>query len=236
MSVRMVTELYAPRGRLSLDVLTFTLQVLLQAGFRFGEPPTSQEVQYWAEKEKEWRGPVPLDEAMHAFPDSTQWGIGLYKERLDGQATDLTLSVYRASPNGGEFFDRLVLSTWLSHFEVDAMFSQEFLSWATFLAELTNPWYGWGGSELGLSNREATRPSQADILHLKLQPIEWLNIYGEGYVHMLGLSRLFSTPAWRVEFLANRCIAVTLAEHPYGVSNNAAGDIARHLGEHGPSS
>lgn len=108
----------------------------------------------------------------------------------------------------------------------------EFLAWATFIAELTAPWYGWGGHEIGLLGPGRYPLLSADLRRLEPQPIQWLNSYGLPYVERFGWQQLLSAPAWRVEFLANGSVAVMLGPTPDSVDTAAV--VATHLGVPGP--
>jgi hypothetical protein len=105
---------------------------------------------------------------------------------------------------------------------------EEFVAWSTFLAALIQPAYGWGGGNLGLFAGPPIVPE--DIRAVKLQPIEWLNIFGPPYVERLGLNSLLTAPAWRVGILAYPAVVVILSPHPDTARRENARQVALHLG------
>ena len=98
------------------------------------------------------------------------------------------------------------------------------------ISETSNATYGWSAGSLGLFGAEVESIDEKSVIEVQPQPLEWLNIYGRPYVERIGLTRLASAPAWRVEFLANGSIAVALGESPRQVSHGDARLVAGHLG------
>lgn len=227
MSRSLTTELFVPLGTLSRQTAELAVAALFAAGFRFERQPGAGG-SYWVAADLEWRDAPSLDAAWAAFAPGADWGLVLWKDGVSRDNIDFTLTCYRTPRGEREPFDRLLLATYLPQREENLLLTQEFLAWATFLAELTRPWYGWGGSDLGSFDMTPIKP--AAVAALEPQPIEWLNVFGAPYVRRLGLDRLLGAPAWRVEVLANGGVAVALAPHPYRMSRENALHVARHLG------
>jgi hypothetical protein len=243
MSTDIVTELFVPKGRLSLGTLRATLDLLFAAGFAFA-PPGARGGRYWRmSPDVDLYGPSTLGEALRAYETSEGWGIDLWKRpasdvhdaSVDPEywATGPTLSIHRGAPGGDDPFDTLSLAMTMPKPEFEPTLAQEFLAWSTFLAEVALPWYGWGGDAIGLLGRRDRTVTASSVAALEPQPLEWLNIFGAGYVQRLGLERLRSAPAWRVEFLVDGSIAVTLGPHPHETMRTAVA-VADHLGVPGP--
>jgi hypothetical protein len=238
MSSDLVANLFFPARQLVTDALRLTLDALSRAGFATGSLGGGS-VADWAEAGGARHRSRTLSEALAAFDLATTWTVLLTKRLASDDATidpavysGVTLGFSRAVSEGRGHFDRLTLSRSMPDPSHEPTVAAEFLAWATFVPELTGPWYGWGGDEIGLLGPERYPLLSADLTRLDPQPIQWLNIYGPAYVERFGWRRLLSAPAWRVEFLANGGGAVVLGPTPDSADTAAA--VATHLGIPGP--
>lgn len=117
---------------------------------------------------------------------------------------------------------------------VEPILAAEHQAWSRLLAEGTQPWYGWGGGGSGLLGDARLPVPGRRVLALEPQPVQWLNVFGPRYVERLGAARLLALPAWRVEFLTNGSVCVTLGSHPDQVDRASARASARALGAPAP--
>lgn len=231
------TELFAPPGVFASRGVCPLVDALTQAGFRF-EPTPGAGCSYYDLADNELREGESLGAVVARFAGVPEWNVTMWKDTHDLGAHDVGLSVDRVDDaTGAPCCYRVGLSIlYMPRSSEHPTFAREFLAWALFVAALTHPWYGWGGSSLGLFGRETTPVSGAGVAAVEPQPIEWLNVFGAPYVARLGLDRLLSLPAGQAEFLADGGVAVILGAHPDAVGETAARTVAEHLGVPGPIS
>jgi hypothetical protein len=233
--------LFLPEHQLTAADLSRVIAALIAAGFATSPPgDLNLPGQYSAGGGvHSW---TSIEEPLAAFEDpstwddiAAAWSVVFWKERLGAQTRTPSLRVDRYTwPRDQiprEPFFRVTFDTLMSEVRRDPTLATEFLSWATFLAELTGPWYGWAGGEVGLFHAETDPlPTRASVAAAELHCVQWLNIFGPSYVERLGRDRLLATPAWRVEFLVNGSIAVTLAPDLDTISHSMALQASNHLG------
>ena len=232
MSRILVADYYVPRQQLDRERVRVALRALLARNFTL-VPVDGVSLRYWGTADNdwhEWTDAATLDDALLRFDDLDSWGITLVG-RADVDEPDYVDFSVATEGKGDDPYWTVGLSIPVHSYEVESTLSRKFLGWSVFLANLVGAHYGWGGSDLGLFNWETAPVAQASLTALEPQPLEWLNVFGPAYVARLGgRERLLATPAWRVELVADGAVAVTLAEHPYLVSQEDAARVAAHLG------
>lgn len=235
MSRALVCELYVMPPWRHSHAIPRVVDALLQAGFVYESEP-GQGGRAWDHQHLEWLDHQSLADALTWDPASTNWAIELTKTMVSGEPVEVTFSAWRQSTAEREedAVLRYGLIMPMPSVADAGTLVEEFVAWSTFLAALIQPAYGWGGSSLGLFNREVTPIVPEDIRAVILQPLEWLNIFGPPYIERLGLDALLSAPAWRVEVLAYPAVAVVLSPHPDTVREDTAQNVARQLGLHVP--
>lgn len=237
MPSELVAEYRIEQLSVSSGIATLCVQALMRAGFQF-QPQPGVAGAYWVDGNRFEE--LDVSAALRAFDQAkVSWAIELWKVALgeelseEGEWPDDYLLHFSQPQLGGEraeLFARMGFSTHMPHLDSQPLLSQEFLAWSIFLANLTIPFYGWGGDNYGLFGKEAVPVADVEVANLQPQPIEWLNIFGPAYVRQIGLERLITAPAWRVEPLVYGGIAVALGPHPYSVSIEDAAAVAKHLG------
>lgn len=227
MSRSLTAELFVPAGGLDPDAVGVIVGTLAGVGFAFEEAPGAGGAA-WDEADASWRAPVTFSDALALYQAGREWAIRLHKRTLDGSIAELGLSV--DVPDPGEVLGRFHLSTGFPRLEEGTTLAAELAAWTTFLAELTHPWYGWAGSDLGLFHRETTPIECASVEAVEPQPIEWLNVFGPPYVERLGLRTLLGLRHGQVRPMCDGSVAVLLAAHPDAVPEAAALEITRELG------
>ncbi len=239
MSRSLTLELFAPTGQVTRARAALTVDALLASGFAPERAPGAG-VEYWVGPDLDWHEAPGPTEAWAAFDRAAAhaagWSLKLWKRRLDGELIDLLVGFRRAPGDEQQPFDRVTLSMYIPRGwpqpEQGALVFREFLGWATLVAGLNHLWYAWGGSDEGLF--DLTPISPLALLALAPQPLQWLNIYGPGYVERLGLGRLLATPAWQVALLADGSVAVVLCPQPDDVTVEEGRRVADYLGIPGP--
>lgn len=226
MSQHLMVELLIPEERLTLPAMQVTVAAMLAAGFRFERVP-EEGGKYWLIENLEWRQVTNLDETWVYYGRPGGWGIELWKPSMARELRHVIIEVTQAPEGMQETLGRISLSTILKSTEEDPTLFREFLAWVAFLVGLTNPWYGWGGGNIGL--QEPIPIDVGTVTALKPQAIEWLNIYGPSYVKRIGLQRLTTAPAWRIDTLVDGSVMLVLAEDQYTASTEAAHAVERHL-------
>jgi hypothetical protein len=226
MSRALITELFVEDIHLDPDRVGDVLGELVRSGFAY-QPSDGSPVPYavdtvWTDGD--------ISEATGAFERSRDWAIQLRKETATTEPVDLVLSITKPSSLESTRLYDVSLSTDLPFRRSMPIVSQEFASWSTFIAELTHPTYGWGGSSLGLLGRETVPVSRKEVSTFEPQPIEWLNIFGPPYVNRLGLDRILSIGIGQVRFLCDGSLVVLLSRHPDDISIRDAVRGAKHLG------
>ena len=226
MPQNLTVELFVPEERLALPAIQMTIAAMLAAGFRF-ERTRGEGGKYWLIENLEWRQATSIDETWIHYGRSGDWGIELWKPSMAGELRHVIVEVIQAPEGMQETLGKISLSTMLKSPEDDNTLFPEFLAWVVFLAGLTNPWYGWGGNNIGL---QGTVPIDVrEVTAIKPQIIEWLNIYGTPYVERIGLQRLTTAPAWRIDTLVDGSVMLVLTEDQYHASTEAAHAVERHL-------
>lgn len=227
-----MTQLFAPRSTCSQERVRAIVAALLAAGFSY-EVNAGRGGRFWEDAALAWRHGVSIADALAKYGSVPTWAVEFRKALVDGDPIEVTFAV--DAPVGHDAADiaTIRLSTVMPGIDSRTTLAQEHVAWSAFLAELAQPIYGWGGDSLGLLNREVHPVSPAAVALLIPQPIEWLNIFGPAYVRRLGVGKLLSAPAWRVELLANGGVGVILSEHPDLVTEAEARRVAQHIGTPG---
>jgi hypothetical protein len=236
-----VADLLVPGAALPPEGLRRALDAMVDAGFLFEREPGAGG-SLWFHADLDWRSAATLDEAIDGYAlGEDEWSVELWTRAADApdQWLDVHLSVTRAYAEPHQDALRPFVTVRLSlgfRPQVDEYptLCREFAAWAGFLAGLVRPWYG-RGFHFWLAGADAYDYPTGDALErLDPHPIEWLNVYGPAYVARIGLERLLSAPAWRVDFLPGGAVAVLLGPHPAPDDRDeyarAAHRVAAHLG------
>jgi hypothetical protein len=232
----LVATLFVPPAQCEPRDVAATLAALRKVGFTARKEPGAR-VRSWTNAEDGHHTHVTdgEDEALRELDGTNWWGIRLFKRYGGAPASWADLALDVIPPTNGGLGTIVLALPRMPRLDEAPTLAQEFASWVALLADLTHPWYGWGGSDLGLFNRETEPVAAADVAAVALQSLEWLNVYGEPYVQRLGRERLLTTPAWRADVLAGGGVAVVLGRHPFGVDRREAEAVAAHLGVPLPS-
>ena len=225
MSRSLVAEFLVPRQHLGPRDLHRTIRVLEATGHTF-EGGSEGAITYSGAEAR--RVPAPVGEATRALASSEEWGTLCYKPSLGGGTVEFGLSV--TSPAGGPCRSVALAAEYPGAERDSPYLLAEFVASAKLLAELVRPWYGWVGADVGVWGYVDREVRGAQPAAGVLEPLEWLNVYGEPFIIRYGARRLLAAPAWRTEILANGCITVMLGSHPGTYDRGVARGVAWYLG------
>ncbi len=234
MAVQLNAELFVPSEACSPERAQRLVHALMATGLAFERAPDVGGF-YWSDVYDDVpnrAGPSLLREAFDAYEESRDWAIEFERPAAAGE-DDLELTLSMSPPHANEQDELKIVHLSLpympnatrgpTHFE-------EFAAITKLVAAVTDAWYGWAGSNLGLFNCSTVPIAPSAVAALTPQEIEWLNIFGPPYRDAIGLDRLLTAPAWRTEFIANGGVAMTLGPEPARVKQDVGRAVAAHLG------